>query len=244
MSVPIPLPGPEALYEVCEATWPPARSFHEGAWTIREGRGGGQRVSSATEQWPTTEADLAAAERAMAGLGQEPIFQIRAGDEHLDEMLAAHGYQIHDPVNLYAIEARKLAVPAPRGVVFPVWPPLALMRELWAAGGIGPGRIAVMERADCPKTAIFARSGQNPGGVAYVGLHDGIAMVHALEVNPGQRRRGVGTTLLQAAARWAVENGSEVLSLVVTQGNHAANPLYASLGMTLLGHYHYRRKPQ
>lgn len=242
MTKPIPLPGPAELFEVNEATWPAASRQHLGAWIIREGQGGGKRVSAATEDWPVTDADLPAAERAMRALGQNPLFMIRPGEDKLDALLEAHRYSVIDPVNLYAMPvAELLAGPAiAPGTVFTMWPPLELAREIWAEGGVGPERVAVMERATTPKAAILVRVGDHPGGVGYVALHDGIAMVHALHVVPEQRRRGAATIMLRAAAKWAAENGADVLSLNVTQGNHAANPLYATLGMRLVGHYHYR----
>jgi GNAT superfamily N-acetyltransferase len=101
--------------------------------------------------------------------------------------------------------------------------------------------MAVMDRAPDPKAAILVRVGDNPGGVGFVGVHDGIAMLHAMHVLPEHRRKGAATLILRKAARWAAENGADVLGLIVTQGNHAANPLYVSLGMRLVGHYHYRR---
>ena len=58
MTKPIRLPNAAKLAEVCEATWPPASHRALGAWTIREGRGGGNRVSAATEAWPVTDAEL------------------------------------------------------------------------------------------------------------------------------------------------------------------------------------------
>jgi len=114
------------------------------------------------------------------------------------------------------------------------------VREIWEDGGIGAGRIAVMDRAPEPKAAILARTGDHPGGVGYVAIHGRIAMVHALHVLTDQRRQGVATRILNAAAKWAQDRGAEVLGLMVTKGNHAANPLYAQLGMRVVGHYHYR----
>jgi len=240
----LPLPDSKKLYEVCEATWPPASITRHGAWTIREGQGAGQRVSAATEDWPTTEADLPCAEAAMRALGQNPIFMIREGEDALDAMLAAHGYEIVDPVNIYAIPVAELTGEKAEPVSgFAVWPPLTIMKELWAEGGIRHARLGVMERAEGPKTGLLGRSNDKPSGVAYVGIHDGIAMLHALEVSPKLRRTGTARNLLRIAAHWAADQGATVFSLIVTQGNHAANPLYASLGMRLQGHYHYRRKP-
>ena len=237
------LPNAAKLLEVCEATWPPASAKTHGAWTIREGQGGGQRVSAATENWPVTEADLATAENAMHALGQELIFQVRPGEEHLDTMLGHLGYVVNDPVNIYAVPvAEMLAHEKPPVSGFAIWPPMAIMYELWETAGISAGRIAVMQRAEGPKAALLGRTDDQPAGVAYVGVHDGIAMLHMLEVMPHLRRKGTARNLLITAAEWAAENGAETLSLIVTQGNHAANPLYAALGMRLIDHYHYRKK--
>jgi len=245
MTKPLTLPDAAKLSEACEATWPPAARKHLGAWTIRDGQGGGNRVSAATEDWPVTDADLPAAEAAMRALGQAPLFQIREHEEKLDALLEAHGYVVRDPVNLWAIPVADLTrEPIARASAYTMWPPLELAREIWQDGGIGAARQAVMERASCPKTAILARVGDYPGGAAYAGIHDGIAMLHAIHVLPAQRRQGAGRLLLRAAAKWAEARGAEVLSLIVTQGNHAANPLYASMGMTRVGHYHYRVHPE
>ncbi|HHL21976.1 MAG TPA: GNAT family N-acetyltransferase [Aliiroseovarius sp.] len=245
MNAPLPLPDAARLIRACEATWPPAATSNVGAWTIRAGNGGGKRVSAATENWPTTEADLPAAEAAQRALGQDPLFMIRAGEEHLDDMLAAHGYAKVDPVNIYAIETAELAAhAAPLTSGIPVWPPLAIQRDIWAGGGIGPARLRVMERAPFPKTALIGRTEDKPAGTAFVGIHDGIAMLHALEVAPHMRRKGTGRNLLIRAAQWARGEGAEFFALIVTRGNHAANPLYAALGMGLVGHYHYRIKPK
>ncbi len=245
MTKPVPLPGAATLAEVCEATWPPASHKALGAWIIREGRGGGNRVSAATEAWPVTEADLPVAETAMRGLGQVPLFQIREGDEKLDTLLEAHGYVIRDPVNLWAVATAGLAeTPIPRGTVYTMWPPLELVRDIWTDGGVGEARQAVMQRADCDKTAILARSGDYPAGAAFAGIHNGVAMIHAIYVKPAMRRQGAGGMMIRAAARWAKARGVATLGLMVTQGNHAANPLYADLGMTRVGHYHYRVHPE
>lgn len=237
------MPSPETLIDVCEATWPAADTQRVGAWVIRDGKGGGKRVSAATENWPTTEADLPAAEKAMRAMGQEPLFQIRAGDEHLDKMLEQHGYAKIDVVNIWVMSVAKLSREIPPPVsAFTVWPPLSIMDELWERGDINANRRAVMQRADCEKTGLLARTDDTPAGVGFVGIHEGIAMVHALHVDETLRRKGAAQNLLRQAAIWAEEKGAKYLSLIVTQGNHAANPLYANLGMHLVGHYHYRTK--
>ena len=46
------MPGVQHLYSVIEGTWPPASEARVGPWIIRDGQGGGQRVSAATATAP------------------------------------------------------------------------------------------------------------------------------------------------------------------------------------------------
>jgi GNAT superfamily N-acetyltransferase len=232
---------PAALAAVMEATWPPAGRFAVSGFTLRDGAGGGKRVSAATALPGWTAANLQEAETSMQAMGQEPLFLIRAEDEMLDSTLAARGYAIVDPVVAYAIAATALPAP-PWMTTFPHWPPMAIAREQWAAAGIGPARLAVMDRVSGRKTAILARAGDRIAGVAFVALHEETAMLHALEVTPSQRRKGAAQNILAAAAAWTHDNGGSRLVLVVTQANQAARALYENSGMQMVGAYHYRQR--
>lgn len=233
-------PSAAALYDVVDATWPAAAFHRAGPWIVREGQGGGQRVSATTAVGPVARADLDSAIARQAALGQPPIFMIRPGDEDLDGWLAARGYKVKDPVVLYLAPVAALVEPIPQVTAMTVWPPLQIQRELWAEGGIGPSRLAVMARVLGPKTAILARRDDKPAGTAFVAIHDGVAMLHALEVSPHRRRLGGGRYMMRAAANWAQANGADWISLAVTQANAGARALYASLGMEEAGNYHYR----
>jgi GNAT superfamily N-acetyltransferase len=230
-----------ALAAVMDATWPPLRACPTGPWTIRDGAGGGKRVSAATADSDWNDADIPLAEAAMRALGQPPLFLIRDGDDALDAALAARGYGIVDPVMAYTIDADALPAPAPM-TTFPHWPPLSIAQTLWAEGGIGPARLAVMDRVQGPKTAILGRTGDRPAGIAFVALHGTTAMLHALEVSPRHRKQGSAQNILNAAAQWTRAQEGRTLSLVVTVANVAARQLYASRGMQVVGHYHYRQK--
>lgn len=233
---------PAALFATLEATWPAAARLACGPFLLRQGLGGGQRVSAATAEGDWTLADIAAAEAAMRDLGQMPLMLIRAGEEALDAALAAQGWQIHDPVLAYAAPVAALMAPVSGMAVFAHWPPLAITADLWAEGGIGPERLAVMQRAPGPKTALLARNADKPCGAAFVAQHGHHAMLHALEVRPALRRAGSGRRLLQAAANWAAAQGATDLSLAVTEANAPARRLYEALGMAPITRYHYRRK--
>lgn len=237
-------PNASQLYDVIEATWPAASQRQEGPWTLRGGRGGGKRVSAATARDAVSENDLGMAENAMRAAGQRPLFMIREGDDALDDMLEQAGYAVVDPVNMYvaALADIDLATPAATAS-FHIWEPLAIQREIWVSGGIGPERVDVMMRVAGPKTALLGREAGRAAATGFAALHGGTAMVHALEVLPEFRRRGAGRTLMAEAATWSRGQGANDLAVICTAGNVAANALYRGMGMAMAGRYHYRQHP-
>jgi GNAT superfamily N-acetyltransferase len=138
------------------------------------------------------------------------------------------------PISLFL--DRKL----PRVTAFTIWEPLEIMKEIWAEGGIGEARLRVMDRCKLKKTSMFGRVSDRPGGAGFCALHDGTAMVHALEVREEHRGKGMAGWLMRAAGFWAERKGAHQMAVACTQSNAAANALYASFGMTHVGQYHYR----
>ena len=224
-----------------DATWPPARLFRQGPWLLREGRGGGQRVSSATAEETVSDSDIRSAEDGMRGISQRPLFMIRPEDTDLDVWLASRNYEVVDPVTLYVAPVGELTRDLPMTKAIPSWPPLAMQKDIWASGGIGPGRLDVMARAGVA-TTFLGRTGDLPAGTAFVAADGEIGMLHALEVDPLARRKGVGGALMAAAANWLSDKGADWLAVAVTDANAAANALYRQLGMRRATAYHYRRE--
>lgn len=237
--------APDTLLQAIEATWPPAERSRNGAFAIRNGAGGGKRVCAATQETDGFEpGDIDTAVAAMRALGQAPLFQVRPGEDALDQTLEARGFTIVDPVTTYLTEPKALADPSlHRLAAIPCSKPLAIQEEIWAAGGIGKPRLDVMTRASDPKTYLLGRHDDRPVGTAFVSIHDGIAMLHAIEVLSESRRMGVGRALMIGAANWALRHEANWLALLVTTANTGANALYASLGMSPVGGYHYRVAP-
>ena len=239
------VPNAQTLYTVIDATWPAAELLSCGPFTLRRGLNGGSRVSAATATHPATPDDINAAADAMRAHGQPALFMIRETDTQLDMHLSDLGYVIKDPVALYAAPIAEIAttLPPPK-TVFTAWPALAAQSDIWAQGGIGHGRLAVMDRAAGPKTTFLGRIDDRPAGTSYAGIAQGCVMVHALEIDPAFRRRGLAAHMTRATAFWGRENGASFLTLVTTQANAGANALYTSLGMSVVGHYHYRTLPE
>ncbi|RDC73977.1 GNAT family N-acetyltransferase [Rhodovulum sp. 12E13] len=233
----------EAVLAALEATWPPLRWHEAPGWRVAEGAGGGKRVSSGVAL--TRGAEPAALVAAQRALGQPALAMIRPGDDALDARLDAEGWRVVDPtVALAAPVARLAEVPPPLAAFEVAWPPLAVQAEIWAGGGVGAARLAVMERAAAPKLALLGRADDSPAATAYAACHGSLAMVHALEVLPAMRRKGIGQHLMRAAALWARRQGAEALAVLVTRANAPALALYRGLGMEQVAGYHYRLREE
>lgn len=237
------LPSALTMHDVVDVTWPAAAVINCGPFTLRRGLGGGNRVSAATANGPASADDIASAAQKMREMQQPVLFKVRDSDVDLDAALANLGYSIKDETVLYAASvAAMTATRPPHKTVFTAWPPLAAQAEIWAQGGINASRLAVMDRAPTPKTTLLGRALDRPAGTSYVGIAHGCAMIHALEIGSVFRRQGLAANMTRAAAFWARDNGADFLTLVTTKANVGANALYTSLGMIVVGHYHYRIK--
>ena len=159
----------------------------------------------------------------------------------LDSALDARGYALIDPVQLWAAPIDRLTdLKLPRVTAFAIWEPLAIMREIWEAGGIGTARQRVMERAAPPKIGILGRVSDKAAGAGFCAVHGDIAMVHALEIALEHRKKGLGGWMMRCAALWAADQGATRIAVAATEENAGANALYAALKMEVAGRYHYR----
>ena len=241
-------PTPAALFAALDATWAPAARVSLGDWIVRRGLDGGSRVSSV---WPKGDPgiDLAAAIDAAAaiqrGWGQRPLVQIGPGDAALDAALAARGWEAYDACEMLAAPVARIAAHGAAGLmVVKVRAPLAALDALWAEGGVGPARRAVMARTPAPKEILLLRAQDRPAAALFVAAQGETAMLHALHVAPAQRRAGAGAAATAAAALWAQGLGARTLALAVTLANAPARALYRRLGFAPVCGYHYRRAPQ
>ncbi|WP_323035184.1 GNAT family N-acetyltransferase [Pararhodobacter sp.] len=229
----------DQLFAALEATWPPLSSRRVGPFRLRVGGGGGKRVSAAVLEGAHSDDALDAVETE---LGAAPLFQLRDSQSDFDAVLAARGYDVVDPTLVYSAPITLIAE-APRPVsLLAAWPPLAMQRQVWLDGGVGPERVAVMERACEPKNGFIARFQNRVAGAGFVAIHDGIAVLHALQVEEDFRRLGVARYMVRGIAHWAMQNGAKTYALAVTKANFNARGLYSQLGMTEVEAYHYRQK--
>ncbi|MFW5881923.1 MAG: GNAT family N-acetyltransferase [Roseicyclus sp.] len=180
---------------------------------------------------------------AQAAEGRAALCMVFGWQRPLDDRLAEAGYAVRDRTDMLAAPIADIAAPPPPVSCFATWPPLAVTEEIWAEGGVGPERVAVMQRVRGAKTSLLGRTADRPAGAAFVAVDPPWAMLHALEVRPGARRQGLARLMVRAAAHWAGGEGAEQLAVLVTRDNAPAQALYAALGLRAIGHYHYRAKP-
>lgn len=232
--------SPAQFEAALAGTWPPAALRRLGPVTLRDGAGGGRRVSAATLDGDLDPPTLAEAEAAMRAAGRAPLFRVAHGQAALDSWLAARGYAAVDPTVIYAAPTAALARPPRPIALFALWPPLAIQRLIWDEAGTDPARQAVMARAVAPRAAFLARIENRAAGVAFAAVCGETTMLHALTVLPGFRRKGVGKLMVTGIAHWARQQGAATLALAVTALNTPARALYENLGMVEAGSYHYR----
>ena len=232
----------DAIFELIDHSWPPEAAHRAGPWIIRKDSSGSKRAMAASAVEPATPEDLGLAEAQMEAMGQPLLFQIRGPGGALDQMLDSAGYAVIDRCTIYAIEAKEMVADIPPARAWCTWEPLAAQMEIWDAGGIGPGRIAIMHRTTGLKTAILGRAEDSPAGTAFVSAHKDLAMIHAVETLARFRRRGVARLMMQRAAGWCVANGVRWLTLITTDDNGPSNALYLNMGMQAVSQYHYRIK--
>lgn len=225
-------------------SWPPVAATAVGPFTVPTGAGGGNRVNAIRLTDPavtdTAEEAIDAALTVQTAGGQQPLFMVLEHQSGLDAKLAARGFGRRDATQVLIARCADIAAAPPPVTCFTPWPPLAIQEEIWAGGGIGPARIAIMERAADPKTSLFGRIEDKPAGSAFIAIVGDVAMLHALEIVPECRRKGLGATMVRTAADWAHTQGASRIAVLVTLANTGAQALYASLGFEPVGLYHYR----
>lgn len=124
-------------------------------------------------------------------------------------------------------------------------PPLLPEIERSAASLFGDAVPAQLLETTTPEPVLIAaqREGtlwvavgpdDQPVGFARVEVEGTRAHLAELDVLPAHGRRGVGTTLVQAAERWALSNGFTELTLTTYRDFPWNEPFYAGLGFEVV----------
>lgn len=230
----------DVLLSAFEATWPAAEYADCGGFRVGRGMGAGGRVSSAGVIGAWTGDDIDAVVARHRAWNQRPLFRVLDADTALADALLARGFRRASPTAIMdapvsALTDREI----PPVTAFPIWPPLAIERHIWERGSIGPQRQAVMQRVSLPKISVLGRIEDRAAGAAFAAILGPVAMIHAIEVEPALRRKGVAGWMIRQIAFWAAANAASRVGLAVGRENEGAVTLYRRLGFADAGGYAY-----
>ncbi|MBX9365948.1 GNAT family N-acetyltransferase [Streptomyces sp. WAC04114] len=248
--------GPAATYEelarVAARAWRPVESEWLGGWELRAASGFTRRANSVlplgAPDTPLDEA-LDAVRRWYGERGLPAYVQTATGAEGTQELLCAE------------LERRGWV----REVTAELWVgPLASIADRGDPAGVvlsrqaGEGWLTRYQRKGVSEVALrvlgsgpsvwFAtvpgESAQAPPAAIGRCVVDGRwAGFAAVEVDPALRRRGLGTAVMAALARQALDEGASAAWLQVEADNAAARALYAGMGFAVHHAYHHYRAP-
>lgn len=248
--------GPAASYEelarVAARAWLPVESERLGAWELRAASGFTRRANSVlplgAPGLPLDEA-LEAVRRWYGERGLPAYVQTATGAEGTQELLCAEleqrGWVREVTAELWIGPLAPVADRGdPRGVV--------LSREA------GEGWLARYQRKGVSEVALrvlrggpsvwFATvpevaEGAPPAAIGRCVVDGRWAGFAAVEVDPALRRQGLGTAVMAALARQALDEGASAAWLQVEADNAGARALYAGMGFAAHHAYHHYRAP-
>nr|WP_191971437.1 GNAT family N-acetyltransferase [Streptomyces luteolifulvus] len=260
--------GPSASYEelarVAARAWRPVESERLGEWELRAAGGFTRRANSVLPLGdpglPLDEA-LTVVRRWYSDRGLPAYIQTATGAEGTQELLCAElerrGWVREVSAELWigalapAADAGDASVVALSRTADEAW--LARYQRkgvsevaLKVLGGGSP-RSSEAESGGGPSVWFATVPGAEPGAApAAIGrcVVDGRwASFAAVEVDPGQRRRGLATDVMAALARQALDEGASAAWLQVEEDNAGARALYERLGFAAHHAYHHYREP-
>ncbi|MEU2266325.1 GNAT family N-acetyltransferase [Streptomyces olindensis] len=248
--------GPAASYEelarVAARAWRPVESERLGDWELRAASGFTRRANSVLPLGdpgvPLDEA-LDAVRRWYGERGLPAYVQTATGAESTQELLCAEleerGWVREVTAELWV---GALAPVADRGDPAVV----ELSREAgegWLARyqRKGVSEVALRVLGSGPSvwfaTVPGAAEGAPPAAIGRCVVDGRWAGFAAVEVDPELRRQGLGTAVMAALARQALDEGASAAWLQVEADNAEARALYAGMGFAAHHAYHHYRAP-
>ncbi|WP_214407212.1 GNAT family N-acetyltransferase, partial [Pseudonocardia lacus] len=242
-----PLAAVTRLEELCADAWPAVVERRLGGWRLRAAGGYTGRANSAlTVGDPGMPVAAAldvlrgfAAEHAIPARVQAPVGSPWDGAVAREGWVLDSGHRAGAEVSVMVADLASLPRPDDRDVDLPERPPA----QWWGVGGDGdpgPAQRHVLDPGGSPRTAfLLARgSGGEPVGRLRATVVDDHLHLSVLDVVAAERRKGLATTLMGAAAGWGLAHGARWGVLQVALHNEGARGLYDRLGF--VEHHRYR----
>lgn len=226
--------------------WPALHQEESHGWVLRHADGVTKRANSVLPWAEPADQDAAidAAEKFYAGHGLPCVFSMGGrAPAPLDGLLAARGYRVVDETDCMVAPLAGEIAPAAHEVTISEDPSEDWLAAWWsvdgrfgADGAVTAGRILTGVPASY---AAVERDGR-PVAVGRSVLQDGILGIYCMATIPGERRRGLGGSVLRALLAHGRARGAGTAYLVVVAANRAATALYAREGFNRSGGYRYR----
>ncbi|MFN3743557.1 MAG: GNAT family N-acetyltransferase [Hyphomicrobiaceae bacterium] len=226
--------------------WPAGETREVDGWLWRYSGGGSQRANSVSAlhyRGRDVEHAIDEIERLYAERGAPVRFQVGfpiSEPLDLDARLAARGYVIHDPVTTLVKPVE--AVPLPADVTLGDAPSQGWMAVYLSniSADRRPFAAAILTRVPAPRVFAEVRRQGETIATALGVLHDGAVIAECVGTAAAARRQGAASAVMQAVEAWAAELGARTIGLQAVTTNMPAQGLYAALGYTAAGTYHYR----
>jgi N-acetylglutamate synthase len=252
------------LERIAAAHWRGTEEEWLGGWLLRAADGFTGRANSALplgDPGLPLDAALAGLTRWYRDRGLTPMIAVPLplGDDQsseLDAELARRSWTVRAAPAFVMVAGRPAAVPGPAGAgPLPGGPADAELRadpvpdEAWLAAyhyrgqPEAPPVLRALLTSAADQVFLSVRAAGDLIAIARVSLAAGWAGITAVEVNPGQRRAGLGGLLTRAALATAASRGASGVFLQVEVGNVAARALYERHGFRYSHRYHYRLAP-
>ncbi|GAA4567577.1 GNAT family N-acetyltransferase [Planotetraspora kaengkrachanensis] len=234
-----------------DQAWPAPHRVDADGWIYRHAGGVTKRANSVLPLGERRDLSRAVdeAEGFYAGLGLPCVFSVGAeAPPDLDPELARRGYRRADPTVVMTAPLAEWGGEVPSGTEVRDSPSEPWLSTWWRVdGGRHPdgGRVPAREWAERILGGVAAGYASAGAGTAVGrGVPQGDWLgIYCMAVDPGARRRGLGTSVLRTLLTWGRDRGASRAYLVVTMANAGARALYESEGFGVAGNYHYRIAP-
>ncbi len=226
--------------------WPAGETCDVDGWLWRYSGGGSQRANSVSAlhyRGSDVEDTIDKIEHLYRERRAPVRFQVGfplSEPEDLDARLAARGYVIHDPVTTLVKPVEPVAMPA--ASVLSDSPSEGWLKVYLS--NVSPSRRPFAEAilARVPAPCIFAEvRGEGETIATALGvLHEGAVIAECVGTSASARRKGAASAVMLALEAWGGAQGARTIGLQAVTTNVPAQGLYAALGYTAAGAYHYR----
>ncbi|MEV3989309.1 GNAT family N-acetyltransferase [Streptomyces sp. NPDC049837] len=246
-----PAAGFEELARVTARAWQPVESEPLGEWTLRASGGFTRRANSVLPLgdpgMPLDDA-LARVRAWYEERGLPPYVQAATGAEGTQEQLCAaleeRGWRREVTAEV------RIGALAPIGDLEPGDVRLsrsvdeAWLRRYNRSGAVGPHVRHVLGTGPSVWFASVPGDADVPAAIGRCVVDGRWAGFMAVEVDPAYRRQGLGTAVMAALARRALEEGASAAWLQVESDNGGALALYEGMGFAVHHLYHHFRSPE